>query len=191
MWAQARERKVRKKTKKFCEGAMDRTVEAARISAFGETAIADTLKLRGLVRIHATSPSIPPQVYARFAPSYAAKATFPTSDPHNTPDKGDMAMPIKFITAGLLSAALAAPLAIRTSDAPETVRKPAKLIRFLVETPKALAPADVMFGRSLHVTQTDSFARDGRHYLAMRAPTRSALDAFLQGTGRATAPVTQ
>ena len=100
-------------------------------------------------------------------------------------------MPIKSLATGVLSAALIAPLTMQPWNIPESGSKPAKVIRFLVEAPSALAPADVVFGRSLHVRQTDSFTRDGKHYLAFSAPTRSAFDAFLQGTGRSDARVTQ
>ena len=98
-------------------------------------------------------------------------------------------MPLKLVTAAALSVAAAA--STFATDVHETARVVPQSQHYMVESVEPLAPADVMFGRSLHVTQTDSFARDGKHYLAMRAPTRSALDAFLKGTGRATAPVTQ
>ena len=96
-------------------------------------------------------------------------------------------MPMKIAaTTTLAIAATTAHFVTEESEAARTLVHPAA---YLIETTEPLAPADVMFGRSLHVTQTDSFARDGKHYLAMRAPTRSALDAFLQGTGRATSLV--
>ena len=98
-------------------------------------------------------------------------------------------MPTKFVaTATLAIAATAAQFAI---DTPETGQVLVRSDTYVVESDGPLAPADVIFGRSLHVTQTDSIARGGKHYLALRAPTRSALDAFLKGTGRATAPVTR
>ena len=96
-------------------------------------------------------------------------------------------MPIKIVATATL--AIAAAAAQFATDKLETGQVLVRSEKYVIESADPLAPADVVFGRSLHVTQIDSIARDGKHYLALRAPTRSALDAFLQGTGRATAPV--
>lgn len=100
-------------------------------------------------------------------------------------------MPLKSIAFAI---AFALPVAAAVSAAVPTpaqsiTARPAP-VHALIALEAPLSPSDVMFGHSLHVAETGRFARDGHLYLAVTAPTESALEAFLQGIGQQDAAAT-